>query len=141
MKTIIGKNYPKEVIPLIESAKHSIKIVVYDWRWYENEPANACQLFNMAIVRARKRAVAVQACVNSEAIATPLRNNGIDVKIPVSKNLMHSKFIIIDDQILVMGSHNFSESAFTTNFETSVIIDDPLQINDFVLLFHSLWEL
>lgn len=141
MQTIIGKNYTKQVIPLIESAKKSIKIVVYDWRWYENEPANACQLFNASIVRARKRAVSVQACVNSDSIAKPLRENDIEVKIPVSKNLMHTKFLIIDDSILVMGSHNFSESAFTTNFETSVIIDDPLQINDFIVLFHSLWEL
>jgi phosphatidylserine/phosphatidylglycerophosphate/cardiolipin synthase-like enzyme len=141
MQTIIGKNYPKQVIPLIESAKHSIKIVVYDWRWYENEPANPCQLFNASIVRARKRGVNVQACVNSNAIKCPLTVNNIDVKIPVSKNLIHTKFIIIDDEILVMGSHNFSQSAFTTNFETSVILDNSLTVNEFVLFFHSIWSL
>jgi phosphatidylserine/phosphatidylglycerophosphate/cardiolipin synthase-like enzyme len=141
MQTIIGKNYPKLVIPLIEGAKRSIKIVVYDWRWYENDPANACQLFNASIVRARKRGVNVQVCVNSEAIAQPLRINDIDVKIPISQNLIHTKFLIIDDSILVMGSHNFSQSAFTTNFETSLIVDDALQVNDFVLFFHSIWSL
>ena len=141
MQTIIGKNYPKLVIPLIEKAVKSIKIVVYDWRWYENEPANPCQLFNASIVRARKRAVSVQACVNSNAIAQPLKTNGIDVKIPISSNLIHTKFIIIDDKILIMGSHNFSQSAFTTNFETSVIIDEPLQIQEFVSFFSSIWQL
>lgn len=141
MQTIIGKNYPKQVIPLIESAKRSIKIVVYDWRWYENDPGNPCQLFNASIVRAKKRGVNIKACVNSEAIAKPLKENGIDVKIPISKNLIHTKFIIIDDKILIMGSHNFSQSAFTTNFETSIIQDDPLEINEFILFFHSIYSL
>lgn len=141
MKTIIGKNYPKYVIPLIDKAVNSIKIVVYDWRWYENDPANPCQLFNSAIVRARRRGVNVTACVNSDQIAEPLKINDIDVRIPISKNLIHTKFIIIDDKILVMGSHNFSQSAFTTNFETSIIQDDPLEINEFILFFHSIWSL
>jgi phosphatidylserine/phosphatidylglycerophosphate/cardiolipin synthase-like enzyme len=141
MQTIIGKNYPRQVIPLIESAVKSIKIVVFDWRWYENDPANPCQLFNASIVRAKKRGVQVQACVNSNAIKTPLTLNNIDVRIPISKNLIHTKFIIIDDKILVMGSHNFSQSAFTINFETSVIIDDPLQIQEFVSFFNSIWQL
>jgi len=83
----------------------------------------------------------VQACVNSNSIKTPLQSNGIDVRIPMSKSLLHTKFIIIDDTILVMGSHNFSQSAFTTNFETSVIIDDSLEINDFILFFNSIWQL
>jgi phosphatidylserine/phosphatidylglycerophosphate/cardiolipin synthase-like enzyme len=140
MQTIIGKKYPMLVIPLIEAAKKSIKIVVFDWRWYENDPGNPCQLFNASIVRACRRGVQVEACVNSEAIARPLRENHISVKIPVSKNLMHSKFIIIDDRILVMGSHNFSQMAFTTNLEISVIVDDALEINDFILLFQNLWS-
>lgn len=141
MKSIIGKNYPKLVIPLIENAKHSIKIVVFDWRWYANDPANPCQLFNASIVRAVRRGVSVKACVNSDSIRSPLIQNGVEAKIPISKNLMHTKFVIIDDEILVMGSHNFSQSAFTTNFETSVILDDPAEIQEFILLFNSLWSL
>ena len=141
MQTIIGKNYPKMVIPLIDKAVNSIKIVVFDWRWYGEDPANPCQLFNASIVRACKRGVNIQACVNSNAIAQPLRENGINVKIPISKNLIHTKFLLIDDKILVMGSHNFSQAAFTTNFETSVVLDDPLQINDFVLFFNNIWSL
>jgi len=141
MQTIIGKNYPKMVIPLIDKAVNSIKIVVFDWRWYSEDPGNPCQLFNASIVRARKRGVKIQVCVNSDAIAKPLTENDIDVRIPISKNLIHTKFIIIDDKILVMGSHNFSQAAFTTNYETSIINNDPLQIQEFVLFFWSIWSL
>ena len=141
MQTIIGKNYPKMVIPLIDKAVNSIKIVVFDWRWYSEDPGNPCQLFNASIIRARKRGVNIQVCVNSNAIAKPLTENGIDVRIPISKNLIHTKFIIIDDKILVMGSHNFSQAAFTTNFETSIINTDVGQIQEFILFFHSIWSL
>lgn len=141
MQSIIGKNYPRQVIPLIDSAKNSIKIVVYDWRWYSSEPANPCQLFNSAIVRAGKRGVQVRACVNSNEIRSPLLDNGIDARIPVSKNLMHTKMIIIDDSLLIIGSHNFSQSAFTLNFETSLIIENDSEISKFVEFFNSLWSL
>lgn len=141
MQTLIGKEYPKFVIPLIEKAVNSIKIVVFDWRWYENDVGNPCQLFNASIVRAQKRGVKVEACVNSEQIAQPLRVNNICVKIPNIKNLVHTKFIIIDDKILVFGSHNFSQSAFTTNLETSMIVDNPLQVNDFIVFFNQIWSL
>lgn len=141
MQTIIGKNYPKLVIPLIKSAKNSIKIVVFDWRWYANDPANPCQLFNSAIVDARRRGVSVRACVNSKEILNPLIENGIEARIPISKNLMHAKFLIVDDTILVIGSHNFSQSAFTQNMETSLIIDDIEQTKDLVAFFDSIWSL
>jgi phosphatidylserine/phosphatidylglycerophosphate/cardiolipin synthase-like enzyme len=141
MQAIIGKDYPRQVIPLIENAKNSIKIVVFDWRWYENDPGNPCQLFNNAIVRASRRGVAVRACVNSENIRTKLVDNGIAVKIPVSSRLMHSKIIIIDENILILGSHNFSQSAFTQNFETSVILRDLPDISKLSMFFDSLWTL
>jgi phosphatidylserine/phosphatidylglycerophosphate/cardiolipin synthase-like enzyme len=141
MQTIIGKNYPKLVIPLIKNAKSSIKIVVYDWRWYSDDPANPCQLFNSAIVGAQKRGVQVRACVNSSQILDPLRENGIDARIPISKNLMHAKFMIIDEKILVIGSHNFSQSAFTQNMETSLILEDEEKIKELVVFFNSIWNL
>ncbi len=55
METIIGKEFPQKVIPLIEQAKTSIDIVVFDWRWYPQDPGASVQLFNQAIVRAVRR--------------------------------------------------------------------------------------
>jgi phosphatidylserine/phosphatidylglycerophosphate/cardiolipin synthase-like enzyme len=141
MQAVIGKQFPKEVIPLIDSARHTIKIVVFFWGWYGEEPGNPCQLFNASILRAVKRGVVVRACVNSQRIASPLRDNGIEVRIPVSKSLMHTKMVLIDDEILVLGSHNFSQSAFTTNFETSIIAKNDECMPKFTDFFDSLWSL
>ena len=49
-KAIIGAEFPKVLISKIDNAKTSIKIVVFDWRWYPNDMGNPCQLFNQSIV-------------------------------------------------------------------------------------------
>lgn len=38
--------------------------------------------------------------------------------------LMHSKMAIIDDKHLILGSANWSKSAFETNYETLAILDN-----------------
>ncbi len=124
MEIIIGKNYPKFVIPKIDEAKHDIEIIVFDWRWYENDPTNPVQLFNQSIVRAVRRGVKVSACVNFPYSNDILSELGIDVCEYKHRGTLHSKIILIDNKDLILGSHNFTQSAFTSNIEVSLYIKD-----------------
>jgi phosphatidylserine/phosphatidylglycerophosphate/cardiolipin synthase-like enzyme len=47
--------------------------------------------------------------------------NGIDVRLDGNPNSM----IIIDDQLVVAGSDNFSKSARTPNDENTLVIHNP----------------
>ena len=140
MQAIIGKEFPAKVIPLIDNAKKSIKIVVFDWRWYPNDPANPVQLFNQSVARAVKRGVSVLAIANSNEIIAILNQIGVKAKKLFTKNLVHAKIIIIDDQIVVLGSHNYTQSAFTMNYEISVVFDDINSSKDFIDFFASLYN-
>jgi len=137
---IIGKQFPKKVIPLIESAKKSIKTVVFDWRWYPNDPGNAVQIFNQSIVRAVRRGVEVQAIVNNDSILNFLNENGIIAKKLNITGLVHAKLMIIDDNIVIIGSHNYTHNAFVLNQEISVALLDCQNIVEFNLFFNSLWS-
>lgn len=139
MEAIIGSEYPKKVIPLIENAKQTIKIIVFDWRWYPNEPANSAQLFNQAVVCACKRGVAVSCIGNSADIVKTLQGIGAKAKRLLTNKLVHVKMILIDGKILVIGSHNFSQSAFSMNYELSVIIDEQQDLNIYDKFFNNLW--
>ena len=139
-QTIIGKEFPKKVIPLIDAAKKQISIVVFDWRWYSDQPGNPVQLFNQSIIRARRRGVAVRALVNSISIVNILKDEGCNAKKLLSENLLHAKMILIDDDIAVVGSHNYSQSAFTTNFEVSVLIRDAERSKEFLIFFNQLFN-
>ena len=69
MDTIIGKEFPDKVIPLIDNAKYTIDIVVFDWRWYPQDPGASVQLFNQSIVRSVRRGVKVRAIANRNQIS------------------------------------------------------------------------
>jgi len=122
---LIRREYPKEVIPLIEKAKNSIKIIVYEWRWYENQLGSSIQLFNNAIIRARKRGVEVKAVLKNQKIAEKLKAQKIWVKEVDFSKTLHVKLIMIDNEIVILGSHNFTLNAFHINDEVSVIIKSP----------------
>ena len=139
MQSIIGNEYPKKVIPLIDGATKTINIIVYDWRWYANDPGNPVQLFNQSIVRACRRGVKVRVIGNSEDVLKILRSVGCDARRVVSKKLVHAKLIIIDDLNVVLGSHNFSQSAFTLNQEVSVYLPDFVDSPRLLTYFNSLW--
>ncbi len=141
MDTIIGKQFPLKVIPLIDNAKYLIRIVMFDWRWYPNDPANPVQLFNQALVRAVRRGVKVDVITSSNEIVATLKSIGVNAKKPDIKNLIHAKLLIFDDKDIVIGSHNFSSSAFTMNMEASVFIPDFSGIPELLRFFDSLWLL
>jgi len=138
-EVIIGKQFPEKVIPLIEGAKNSIKTIVFDWRWYANDPGNSVQLFNQAIVRASRRGVKIEAIVNSTEILNPLRENGINVKKLNITGLVHAKLMIIDNNIIIVGSHNYTHNAFVVNHELSLILRNCDVIKDINTFFTSLW--
>lgn len=124
INVISGKDFPIKVIPFIDSAKNSIDIVVFDWRWYPSDPGATCQLFNHAIVKAARRGVKVRAIVNNDDIGKALGRNGVEVKRLKTARLVHCKLMIIDDKIAITGSHNYTQSAFQMNLELSVIITE-----------------
>ncbi len=140
MQAIIGKQFPKVLIPLIDNAKSSIKIVVFDWRWYPSDSANPVQLFNQSLVRASRRGVHIYAIANSSEVIAILNSVGVQAKKLVTKSLVHAKMIIIDDRIVVVGSHNYTQYAFTMNHEISALYDDENSAKGFLEFFNSLYQ-
>jgi len=140
MKTIIGNQFPKIVIPLIDQAKSNIDIIIFDWRWYPNSPGASVQLFNQAIVRAVRRGVRVRAIVNSNIIQDYLIACGAEAKQLKTKNLVHVKCMILDNKKAIVGSHNYTQNAFESNLETSILVDDIDCVYDYFSYFENLWQ-
>jgi phosphatidylserine/phosphatidylglycerophosphate/cardiolipin synthase-like enzyme len=138
---LIGADYPKKVVPLIDSAKKNIDIAVYDWRWYIDQPGHPAQALNLAIVRAVRRGVQVRAVVNTSHIVPTLQKVGIRAKIIPQRKTLHAKLVIVDNETLVIGSHNFSRNAFASNIETSVMIDIPSENTRFQEFYTNIFGL
>ena len=140
IKIISGSQFPKEVIPLIENAKKSIEVVVFDWRWYPNDSGSSVQLFNQAIVRASKRGVEVRGIVNNDQIVRIFKENGCNFKKIITPKLVHCKLMIIDEVIAITGSHNYTASAFQMNLELSVIIDEIEAVAGLANFYKNIWN-
>ena len=54
-----------------------------------------------------------------------LRGAGLDVHLDGNPKNMHHKVIILDCQIVIIGSYNFSASAENRNDENTIFIHDP----------------
>lgn len=139
-KLIIGKDYASEVIGVIDEAKSSIKILMFDWRWYVEDFSCDVSLINQSIVRAVRRGVKVMTVTNYLNVIEQLKTLGIQAKKWDSSKLMHSKGIVIDEKIVIMGSHNFTKNAMSYNVETSIVVHDEAIAKNLSTYFDSLWQ-
>lgn len=138
---IISKDFPRVVIPLIDSALQSIEVVVFDWRFYKNDPANPVSQFNTAIARAVRRNVEVRCLVQSEEAVARLNELGCWAKKLNSKNILHTKLLIIDKKRIIIGSHNYTQRAFSSNHEASIFVVMADEKNGLVEYFNNLFGL
>lgn len=137
-KTLVGKEFANEAIKLISTAANSIKIIVFDWRWYPTEISSPVQQFNNAIIAARKRGIEVKAITNYDHITAILKKEGIIAKKLYTEKLMHVKLMIVDDRHIIIGSHNYTQNAFSLNLEVSILIKDYPDINRLLDFFNRL---
>jgi phosphatidylserine/phosphatidylglycerophosphate/cardiolipin synthase-like enzyme len=140
IKTIIGKEFFKKVLPAIQQAKKEILIIVYDWRWYPDQIGASIQKFNQEIVRKAKTGVSIKAILNTKETAKILEEQGIKTNVRDFGGLLHTKLMIIDEKIVIIGSHNYTYNAFETNFEASVMIENEEIAKIFKNYFQNLWR-
>jgi len=138
---IVGNEFPKRVIPLLKKSKTSIDIIVFDWRWYPDQIGSNIQIFNNTIVKASRNGVRCRVITNFNSNYDTLKKLNIQVKKWSSRKTLHTKLLIIDNKIAVLGSHNYTMNAFNLNHELSILIEEPIFIERLKNYFNNLWQL
>ena len=70
-----------------------------------------------------------------------LKNAGIDVRLDGNPRLMHNKVIIIDHQVVITGSYNFSNNAEHNNDENTLIIHNQNIATQFLAEFQQIYDM
>jgi phosphatidylserine/phosphatidylglycerophosphate/cardiolipin synthase-like enzyme len=130
----------EKVIELIDSADKSIDIEVYVFTSRD---------VIEALERAKARGVDVRIIMEKRVMSgqnaqafSELAAKGFAVRYASRIfDLTHSKFIIIDGEAVLVGSHNLSNSALFENREASVIIRDGETLRRFQEVFESDWDI
>ena len=135
------KNIRKELLQVLCESKTEILIAVY---WFTNQELFDCLLEQL------KRKINVRLIIHNDFINNresglnfqQLIDSGCEFYFSDNDNPMHNKFCIIDGQILVNGSYNWTYYAEEKNRENILIIKNEKQVIDsFVIEFNRLTSL
>jgi phosphatidylserine/phosphatidylglycerophosphate/cardiolipin synthase-like enzyme len=138
--TLIAGDFVSGVVPLIDSARESISILVFDWRWYPDALGTEISKFNQAIASAVRRGVRVQSITNNRKVPETLKARGVDARFLIQDKLMHAKIMLIDSNISIVGSHNYTNSGVSLNHEVSLVVDSPVVNLELSQYFTRLWQ-
>ena len=129
-------NPQKEIIKNINQAEAFINIAMYIFT--DREIA-------IPLIKARERGVKVRLYLDQEQVdykysqSRFLVQKGIKTRISSNNYIMHNKFAIIDNRILLTGSYNWTFSANHRNDENIMVIDDLEIIARYQNQFEKLW--
>lgn len=133
------KGIEQKIITNLSKAKKEVKIAV---AWFTNPT-----LFEIILELSNKEiTIELVLCDDRMNFTNPKLNFqrlidlGVNVRVSKFPNLMHNKFCLIDNRILMNGSYNWTLRAEQFNFENIVISTDKELINDFDEYFNELKE-
>lgn len=125
------------VLPLIQNAKKYVYIPTFIITHEE---------LTNELINAKKRGVDVKLIIDATNVYSrkskikELRSAGVPVKVENYAGKMHSKSIIIDDEYIVAGSMNFSNSGENKNDENVLIIENKTLARYYKGFFEYLWK-
>jgi phosphatidylserine/phosphatidylglycerophosphate/cardiolipin synthase-like enzyme len=126
------------LLALIQEARESIYFLAYSFT--SDELADALIAQARAGLRVEGVLERSQAESNYGAQFERLRQAGIEVRLDGNPRSMHHKVIVLDDEVVVTGSYNFSNSAETKNDENTLIIHSPEIAASFLSEFRRIFD-
>jgi len=129
---LTDEEYYQSIINDLQNASEKILVAMYSMIYDPDDSFDWANDLIRELVYADQRGVNVSVVIeyrtywgymddNLEAHDYLLANN-VDVQLENETSTDHMKLVIIDDEVVYVGSHNWSESALYYNHETSVRI-------------------
>jgi phosphatidylserine/phosphatidylglycerophosphate/cardiolipin synthase-like enzyme len=123
------------LINLISQARKSIYVAIYSF---------TRDGLARALIDAKNRGVEVKIIIEEEnaygqgSDYRMLKEAGVDIRLDGNPALMHHKFMVVDGEIIVTGSYNWSTAAEDRNDENFVVIRDRSVAERFMQEFNRL---
>jgi len=138
---ISGRDYYPAAEKAIQEAKESVYMVMYQVSLYSYDKVSHVYNLVNELIQAHKRGVIVKVILDQNIDFVGKRNidewmpegknawcfkvlkeAGVDVRYDDLTTYTHAKAIVIDSEITIMGSSNWSESAFNKNAEVNLLV-------------------
>ena len=131
------RNYYPTLRNDLRIANDTVYVALYSMKYDPSDPDDCANDLIRELVNAKNRGVRVRVLIENTTYYEPMSENiaaynyllanGVLVQLDNDDDTDHMKFVVIDDTIVYVGSHNWSESSLYHNHETSVkIISDTI---------------
>lgn len=118
---------------MIQEAKHSVQVLMFEMGYYDKYPNTPSNLLIKELIEAKKRGVKVEVVleIKEEEDRTTKRNRhtgkilsdgGVEVIYDSLSTTTHTKLMVVDGRLILLGSTNWTYNALTNNHEASVLI-------------------
>ena len=131
-------DFAARLVELIEAAHQNVYFLAYAFTADDIATAMLESVSNGVTVSGVFEATQINPETGSEY--ERLRRAGLDVRRDSNSGNMHHKVIIVDGQIVVTGSYNFSASAQDRNDENALVIHDPQIAAQYLTEFERIYQ-
>jgi phosphatidylserine/phosphatidylglycerophosphate/cardiolipin synthase-like enzyme len=133
IQMVTDAQYFQAAKKMIQEAKTSIQVMMFEMRYYDEHPNSPSNLLIKELIGAKKRGVKVEVIleIKEEEDRTTLGNRqtgkmlsdgGVGVIYDPTFKTTHTKVMVVDGELTLLGSANWTYHALTSNNEISVLI-------------------
>ena len=147
-----GKHYLEGLRAILSEAKTSIDICMFHISF--GGPTSETKKLLELVAKKKEEGLEVRVLMDQDNKDDPylstiinskakvyLTESNVEVKLDQTDSLLHSKFVIIDNQITIIGSHNWTGVSFGKTFDFSVSINSAAFAETMKNRFEFLWNL
>ena len=151
VQVITDRQYFAVVRDCFREAKSSIRMMMYQASYYKTYKDSPSNILIRELIAAKKRGLEVKVILerreekekeDQKNIGTGalLAQGGVDVVYDPLSVLTHTKLLLIDGKISVVGSTNWTYSALEKNHEAAVLIRSPEVAGNLQNYFQDVWK-
>lgn len=147
---ILNEDYFQVAHREIQNAKESIYLIAYLFILYDYQEAYSNRLLE-DLIESHERGVDIHVVLEypkpeymdeegpaNQKVYEKLKAAGIDVRFDKPERTTHSKVLIIDEETIIAGSHNYSFNGLKYNNETSLLLKDREKAERLIRYFRQI---
>ncbi|MGB9816311.1 MAG: phospholipase D-like domain-containing protein [Desulfurococcaceae archaeon] len=139
--------YLGKLLHVLDNANKSVYVVMYVVKYDPREVDDPVNTILEKLVELRGKGLDIKIVVDDETYESYqdtieyLKYNNVPVKLDESgSRTTHAKIVIIDGEVVLIGSHNWTESALSNNHETTLMVYSKDLAKQVVDYFYRIWS-
>lgn len=148
---LLGSDYYRKLPAILDSATSAIDVCLFHAAL--PEPTHPTHLLLDALVRAKDRGVSVRVLLDqdrpedpygSTIINTQVRSflsaGNVQCRFDKPDRLLHSKYLLVDQRLAIVGSHNWSAGSYFVFDDLSLVVASPPLVAELRVRFQAFWD-